>query len=107
MRCDTKSDSNFWWGARMGVVQDKSQISIRVPTEMIATFDRIATAIERDRTWVMVRAFKCYLENGEGRDLLQEAAGVESLDRGEGVDFDVVMNEVDEIIAKAKATKDA
>ena len=91
----------------MGVVQDKSQISIRVPTEMIATFDRIATAIDRDRTWVMVRAFKCYLENGEGRDLLQEAAGVESLDRGEGVDFDVVVNEVDGIIANAKATKDA
>jgi predicted transcriptional regulator len=91
----------------MGVVQDKSQVSIRVPTEMIAIFDRIATAIERDRTWVMMRAFKCYLENGEGRDLLQEAAGIESLDRGEGVDFDVVMDEVDEIIAKAKARKEA
>ncbi len=91
----------------MSILQDKSQISIHVPKEMISTFDRIAKAVERDRSWLMLRAFKHYLEAGEGRDLLQEAVGLESLDRGEGLDFDAVMEEVDEIIAEAKAKKSA
>lgn len=38
---------------------------------MLADFDRIATAIERDRSWVILRAMKTYLE-GDGADILEE-----------------------------------
>ena len=81
---------------------EKTQISIRVPIDMIGAFDEVAKALERDRTWVMVRAFRHYLE-GEGAEILQEAKGIAALDRGEGRDFDQVMDEADAVIARAKA----
>lgn len=80
----------------------KVQVSLRLPAEMHEAFGKIADALERDRTWVMLRAFRQYLEN-EGGDVLREAEGLAALDRGEGVDFDKVMDEVDDIIAQAEA----
>jgi len=80
----------------------KIQVSIRLPVEMNEAFAKIADALERDRTWVMLRAFRQYLED-EGADILQEAEGLASLERGDGVDFDHVMDEADELIAQAKA----
>jgi len=82
----------------------KTQLSLRVPVGMVETFDRIAKALDRDRTWVMLRAFRQYLDS-EGADVLQEAAGLASLDRGEGVDLDGVMDEARVIIAQAKAER--
>jgi len=82
----------------------KVQLSIRVPAAMVEDFDRIAIALERDRTWVMLRALRRYLDD-EGAEILQEADGLAALDAGEGVDFDAVMAEADEIIAGAKARK--
>ena len=82
----------------------KTQLSLRVPGSMVETFDRIAKALDRDRTWVMLRAFRHYLDS-EGADVLQEAAGLASLDRGEGVDLDDVMDEAGAIIAQAKAER--
>ena len=81
----------------------RTQLSIRVPNAIIEAFDQIATALDRDRTWVMVRALRQYLD-AEGADLLEETAGVAALDRGEGEDFDAVMAAADGIIAEAKAT---
>jgi predicted transcriptional regulator len=81
---------------------EKAQMSIRVPSSMIESFDKLAKVLDRDRTWVMLRAFRQYLD-GEGTDLLQEAEGIAALDRGEGVDFDQVMAEGDEIIAQLEA----
>ena len=43
----------------------------------------------------------------EAEDLLREAEGIAALDRGEGVDFDEVMDEVDDIIAQAEARRAA
>jgi predicted transcriptional regulator len=82
----------------------KTQLSLRVPADMVERFDRIARALDRDRTWVMLRAFRQYLD-GEGAELLQEAAGLASLDRGEGVEFDSVMDEATAVIAQAKAKR--
>jgi predicted transcriptional regulator len=79
----------------------KTQLSLRVPIGMAEAFDRIAKALDRDRTWVMLRAFRQYLD-GEGADVLQEAAGLASLDRGEGLDFDGVMDEAGAIVAQAR-----
>jgi predicted transcriptional regulator len=86
----------------MDGVPEKTQVSIRLPADMCEAFDRIASALERDRTWVMLRAFRQYLDS-EGKDVLQEAEGLAALDRGEGVDFDRVMDEVDGIVTRAEA----
>jgi predicted transcriptional regulator len=79
----------------------RSQISIRLPTDLLEECDRIAAALDRDRTWIVKRALRQYFD-GEGADILKEAAGLASLDRNEGVDFDTVQAEVDAIIANAR-----
>ena len=33
-----------------------SHISLRVPNDLVEAFDRIASALERPRSWVMLRA---------------------------------------------------
>jgi predicted transcriptional regulator len=85
---------------------EKTQVSVRVPTAMIGEFERIAVVLDRDRTWVMLRAFRTYLD-GEGAQLLEEAAGLEQLDAGEGVAFDTVLDEADAIIAGARSRRRA
>ncbi len=80
----------------------KVQISLRVPAELVEAYDLMAKAMERDRSWMMLRALKQYLESEEGSDTLAEAEGIAALDRGEGVDFDTVMDELDAIIDQAE-----
>lgn len=84
----------------------RAQISLRVPSDMLADFDRIAAAMERDRSWVILRAMKTYLE-GDGADILEEIEGIEQLDRGEGVDMDDVLDEAEAMISRhdAKAAR--
>lgn len=79
----------------------KVQISLRIPAEMVAAFDTMAQAMERDRSWMMLRALKQYLEN-EGADILREAEGIAAIERGEFVDFDEAMDELDAIIDAAE-----
>lgn len=80
----------------------RAQISLRVPGDMLADFDRIATALERDRSWVILRAMKAYLE-GDGADILEEAEGLAELDRGEGIDLDDVLDEAEAMIRRHEA----
>jgi predicted transcriptional regulator len=80
----------------------KTQISIRLPIDLYATLGRIADALERDRTWVILRALRLYVE-AEGAEILHEADAIAALDRGEGVDVDRVMDEVDALIAEAES----
>ena len=79
----------------------KTQISLRIPAEMVAAFDTIAKGMERDRSWVMLRALKQYLDE-EGADVLRELEGLASAERGELVDFDDVMAEAEDIIRQAE-----
>ncbi len=79
----------------------KTQISLRVPAELVEAFDAIAKGVERDRSWVMLRALKQYLD-GEGADVLRELEGIAAADRGELFDFDEVMAEAEEIIRQAE-----
>ena len=87
---------------------ERTQVSMRIPNEVLADFDRIAAALERDRSWVMLRAFKTFLE-GEGSVILDEAEGLAELDRGESHDLDDVLAEAEAIIAAhgAKNTRKA
>ena len=89
-------------GTPMDTSSVKTQISLRIPADMSDHFSRIAAALDRDRTWVMLRAYRQYLEN-EGADILQDAEGLAALDRGDGTDFDEVMDEAATVITQAKA----
>lgn len=81
-------------------------VSIRVPVDVIETLDKIATVLERPRSWVILRAIRQYLAD-EGQEVLDVQEGVEELDRGEGIPLDEVLAEMDEIIAKAEAKRAA
>lgn len=86
--------------------EDKTQVSIRIPTATLSDLERIARALDRDRTWVMLRAFQVYLD-GEGGHALDELDGIEQLDAGRAVDFDVVMDKADAIIAGTRSSGNA
>src|SRR5580704_12224309 len=88
-------------GVSMSNASEKVQISLRAPAATVEAFDRIAKALDRDRSWVMLQAFSAYLQ-GEGGHILEEAEGIAELERGESVDFDEAMNEIDRIIADAE-----
>ena len=85
----------------MGDASEKLQISLRAPAATVEAFDRIARALDRDRSWVMLQAFSAYLR-GEGGHILEEAEGIAELERGESVDFDEAMDEIDKIISDAE-----
>lgn len=81
---------------------ERTQISLRVPTETLDAFERIAGALDRDRTWVMLQAFQFYLER-EGKDILSDAAGVAAVDRGETVSWEDAKIRIDAAIARGAA----
>jgi predicted transcriptional regulator len=81
-------------------------VSLRVPADLIETLDKIAAALERPRSWVMLRALRQYIAD-EGQEVLDVQEGIAELDRGEGIPIEDVLAEMDEIIAKAEAKRSA
>ncbi len=81
-------------------------VSLRVPADLIETLDNIAAALERSRSWVMLRALRQYVAD-EGQEVLDVQEGIAELDRGEGILIEDVLAEMDEIIAKAEAKRGA
>jgi predicted transcriptional regulator len=81
-------------------------VSIRVPADVVERLDKVAAILERPRSWVILRAIRQYLAN-EGQEVLDVQEGIEELERGEGIPFDQVLAEMDEIIAKAEAKRAA
>ncbi len=79
-------------------------VSIRVPADVVETLDKVAAALELPRSSVMLRGIRQYLAD-EGREVLDVQEGIAELDRGEFFDFDEVMAELDEIIARAEAKR--
>ena len=82
-----------------------SHVSLRVPSELIDAFDRLATALDRPRSWVMVRALRQYLDEGEGAEIAEDTESLAELDRGETVPFEESIRRVREIIARAEAER--
>ena len=80
-----------------------SHVSLRVPNDVVVAFDRIAAALERPRSWVMLRALRQYLDDGEGREIEQDSESIAELDRGESVPFEEVLNRLRERVARAEA----
>jgi predicted transcriptional regulator len=81
--------------------REKTQVSLRLSTDLVATFDHIAQVLDRDRSWVMQKALKQYIEH-EGIDILRDAQGLDELDRGEGVDLDDVLEKARMIVDAAE-----
>jgi predicted transcriptional regulator len=81
-------------------------VSIRMPADVIATLDKVAAAMERSRSWVILRAIRQFLAD-EGQEVLDVLEGIAELERGEGIPIEEVLAEMDEIIAKAEAKRAA
>ena len=81
----------------MSKIELSDPVPVRLPVDVLADIERIASATERTRSWVMVRALKLYLA-GEGAEILSALRGREELEKGGGHDLDDVIAEMDEII---------
>jgi predicted transcriptional regulator len=81
-------------------------VSIRVPPDVIEALDKIAVALERPRSWVILRAIRQYLAD-EGQEVLDVQEGIAEAERGEVVEFDEAMARFEEILAKAGTKDDA
>lgn len=78
-----------------------SHVSLRIPNELIAAFDKLAAVLDRPRSWVMVRALRCYLEE-EGAEIFEDSESLAELDRGESAPFEDTLRKVREIVATAE-----
>ncbi|PYB77735.1 CopG family ribbon-helix-helix protein [Rhizobium wuzhouense] len=80
---------------------EKTQVSLRLPSNLVAKFDEIARLLDRDRTWVMQKALGQYLA-GEGAEVLRDAQGIAELDSGESVDLEDVLDKARTIVDAAE-----
>lgn len=79
----------------------KSQISLSLPTEVVALLDRVADAQAQDRASVVERALARYLSD-EGAEILNDAQGIEELDRDESIELDDVLEKARMIVETAE-----
>lgn len=84
-------------------------VSVRLPADIVEKLDKVAAIMERPRSWVILDAIREYLAD-EGQEVLDIRAGIEEADRGEGIPFEQVLEEmrrrVEEAEVKAKTAKD-
>jgi len=66
--------------------------------------DTLASALDRPRSWVMLRALRQYLDE-EGAEIAEDVESLAELDRGEVVTSEELRRNVREIIAKAEKTR--
>ena len=81
-----------------------SHVSLRVPDDIIAAFDKLAAALDRPRSWVMLRALRQYLDE-EGAEIAEDIESLAELDWGEVVSPEELHRSVKDIIAKAEKTR--
>jgi predicted transcriptional regulator len=81
-----------------------SHVSLRIPNDLIAAFDKLAAALDRPRSWVMVRALSQYLED-EGAEIFQDLESIAELDRGESAPLEESLRKVRTIVAKAEKAR--
>jgi predicted transcriptional regulator len=81
-----------------------SHVSLRVPSEVIEAFDKLAAILDRPRSWVMLRALRQYLED-EGAEIAEDAESLAELDRGESAPLEDSIRAVRQIIAATEKTR--
>jgi predicted transcriptional regulator len=78
-----------------------THVTIRVPSDVVEAYDRLAKILERPRSWVMVRALRAYLQ-AEGEEVFEDAEALAALDRGESVPMEDAITEMRETLAAAE-----
>ena len=78
-----------------------AHVSLRLPADLIEAFDRLAEALDRPRSWVMLRALRWYLDE-EGAEIFEDGESLAELDRGERVSTEEMRQRLEAIIAKAE-----
>lgn len=78
-----------------------AHISLRVPEDLIAAYDRLAAVLERPRSWVMLRALRCYLDE-EGAEIEEDSESLAELARGEVVSSEEMQHRLHAIIDQAE-----
>ena len=81
-----------------------THVSLRVPSDIIQAFDKLAAMLDRPRSWVMLRALRQYLED-EGAELTEDAESLAEFDQGEIVSAEDVRRRVGKIIASAEKVR--
>lgn len=82
----------------MSKSQGSESVTLRVPSDVLASIEAIAEATDRSRSYIIVRALKTFLLN-EGADVLSAIRGREQIAAGEFEDIDDVIADVDKIVA--------
>ena len=83
-----------------------STITVRTDPEVAAQIAFLAEAMDRSRNWVIEEALKQYIQ-AQSWQLEGIKQAQASLDRGEGIPFDAVMEEIDALIEQKARTRDA
>ena len=78
-----------------------SHVTLRIPTDVVEAFDKLAKILDRPRSWVMVRALRAYLDD-EAAEIFEDAEALAELDRGETVPAEDVIAEMRGIIKAAE-----
>ncbi|NKW11206.1 ribbon-helix-helix protein, CopG family [Ochrobactrum tritici] len=81
----------------MNIKSNTKSISIELPAETISKIESIAEATEHSVAWVIARALAIYLLN-EGKDVLNSIEGRDQIARGEFVDIDDVIVDLERLI---------
>ena len=77
-------------------------ITVRLPVDVLEDIEKIAGAVDRTRSWVMVRALRLYLA-GEGEEVLSLLQAREQAAGGDVHDAEEVLGELAAIAGGTKA----
>ncbi len=83
-----------------------STITVRTDPEVAAQIAFLAEAMDRSRNWVIEDALKQYIQT-QSWQLEGIKRAQASLDRGEGIPFEAVMEEMDALIEQTSRARDA
>lgn len=75
-------------------------VSVRIPTDMIETLDKVAAGMDRSRSWVILDAIRAYLAD-QGQEVIDVLDGLAEAERGEVCDADDVLEAMRQKIAAA------
>jgi predicted transcriptional regulator len=78
-----------------------THVTLRLPAELVERFDKLAAAMDRPRSWVMLRALRQYLE-AEGAEVEDDIERLAEADRGEFEPFENSLKEIEQIIKRAE-----
>jgi predicted transcriptional regulator len=77
-------------------------LSVRAPSEVVEALDRIAAALDRPRSWVVVYGLQSFLRT-KGREIMEDVDSIAALDRGKGIPADVTLAKAQAILDRPRA----